>query len=167
MYWTTFDYTLKNRIETDMLQQILRIVYTEKVREEEGGTYGVSVSGSISNYPKGQSMFQIYFETEPAKADYLNKIVHQVIQDMAKEGPREVDFDKVKEYMLKKQQENEQENSYWQNAILEYYRQNTNSYTDYVKTLNAVTPADIRKKVQDLLDAKNVIEVIMTGVKED
>jgi zinc protease len=167
MYWTTFDYTLKNRIETDMLQQILRIVYTEKVREEEGGTYGVNVSGSISNYPKGQSMFQIYFETEPAKADYLNKIVHQVIQDMAKEGPREVDFDKVKEYMLKKQQENEQENSYWQNTMLEFYRQDTNSYTDYVKTLNAITPADIRRKVQDLLDAKNVIEVIMTGVKEN
>jgi zinc protease len=167
MYWTTFDYTLKNRIETDMLQQILRIVYTEKVREEEGGTYGVSVSGSISNYPKGQSMFQIYFETEPAKADYLNKIVHQVIQDMAKEGPREVDFDKVKEYMLKKQQENEQENSYWQNVMLEFYRQDTNSYTDYVKTLNKITPADIRKKVRDLLDAKNVIEVIMNGVKQD
>ncbi|GHT60647.1 peptidase M16 [Bacteroidia bacterium] len=166
IYWANFDYTLKNRIEIDMLQQILRTVYTEKVREEEGGTYGVSVSGNISNYPKGQSMFQIYFETEPAKADYLNKIVHQVLQDMAKEGPREVDFNKVKEYMLKKQQENEQENSYWRGAMLEYYRQNTNSYTDYVKTLNAVTPADIRKKVQNLLNAKNAIEIIMTGVKE-
>jgi zinc protease len=166
IYWTNFDYSLKNRIEIDMLQQILRIVYTEKVREEEGGTYGVSVSGNISDYPKGQSMFQIYFETEPAKADYLNKIVHQVIRDMAKEGPREVDFNKVKEYMLKKQQENEQENSYWRGAMLEYYRQNFNSYTDYVKTLNAVTPADIRKKVQALLNSGNMIEVIMTGVKE-
>lgn len=167
IYWTNFEYTLKNRIETDMLQQILNIVYTEKVREEEGGTYGVSVSGNIANYPKGQSMFQIYFETEPAKYEYLNKIVHQIIQDMAKDGPREVDFNKVKEYMLKKQQENEQENSYWRGVMLEYYRQNTNSYTDYVKTINSVTPADIRKKVQALLNAKNAIEVIMIGVKEN
>jgi zinc protease len=166
IYWTNFDYTLKNKIEVDMLQQILRIVYTEKVREEEGGTYGVSVSGNISNYPKGQSTLQIYFETEPAKSDYLNKIVQQVLQDMAKEGPREVDFNKVKEYMLKKQQENEQENSYWRGVMLTYYHQNLNDYTDYVKTLNAVTPADIRKKVQTLLNSKNAIEITMTGVKD-
>ena len=166
IYWTHFDYTLKNRIETNMLQQILRIVYTEKVREEEGGTYGVSVSGNISNYPEGQSMLQIYFETEPAKSGYLNKIVHGVLQDMAEDGPREVDFNKVKEYMLKKQQENEQENSYWRGVMLTWYRQNHNEYTDYVKTLNAVTPADIREKVQALLDSKNAIEIIMTGVKD-
>jgi zinc protease len=167
IYWTDFDYTLKNKIETDMLQQILRIVYTEKVREEEGGTYGVSVSGGISNYPLGQTTLQIYFETEPAKSDYLNKIVRQVLQDMAEKGPREVDFNKVKEYMLKKQQENEQENSYWRGVMLTYYRRNFNDYTDYVKTLNAVTPEDIRKKTQNLLNAKNMIEIIMTGVKED
>jgi zinc protease len=166
IYWTNFDYTLKFKIEVDMLQQILNIVYTEKVREEEGGTYGVSVSGNISNYPEGQSTFQIYFETEPAKSDYLNKMVQQILQDMAKEGPSEVDFNKVKEYMLKKQQENEQENSYWRGVMLDYYRQNNNNYTDYVKTLNAVTPADIRKKTQDLLNAKNAIEIIMTGVKD-
>jgi zinc protease len=167
IYWTTFDYTLKNLIEADMLKQILNIVYTEKIREEEGGTYSVSVSGGISEYPKGQSMLQIYFETEPAKADRLNKMVQKILQDMAKEGPREVDFNKVKEYMLKQQQENEQENSYWQNVMLNYYRQNFDSYTNYAKTLNDVTPADIRKKMQDILNAKNAIEIIMTGVKEN
>jgi zinc protease len=167
IYWTTFDYTLKNLIEADMLKQILNIVYTEKIREEEGGTYGVSVSAGISEYPKGQSMLQIYFETEPAKADRLNKMVQQILQDMAKEGPREVDFNKVKEYMLKRQQENEQENSYWQGAMLNYYRLNFDSYTDYAKTLNAVMPIDIRKKAQDLLNAGNVIEIIMAGVKEN
>jgi hypothetical protein len=68
--------------------------------------------------------------------------------------------------MLKKQQENEQENSYWRGVMLTWYRQNLNDYTDYVKTLNTVTPADIRKKVQMLLHSKNAIEIIMTGVKD-
>jgi zinc protease len=166
IYWTIFDYTLKNKIEMDMLQQILRIVYTEKIREEEGGTYGVNVSGNIADYPEGRSALQIYFETEPAKAGYLNTIVHQIIQNTANEGPSEINFNKVKEYMLKKQQENEQENSYWQNVMLTWYRQHHNDYSDYVKTLNAVTPEDIRKKVQTLLNAKNAIEIVMTGVKD-
>jgi zinc protease len=167
MYWTTFALTFKNRIEVDMLQQILNIVYTEKVREEEGGTYGVSVSARIASYPKGQTPVQIAFETEPAKADHLNGIIHTEFQNIAKEGPREVDFNKVKEYMLKKQEENEQLNSYWSSTILDFYRQNYNGYSDYVKTLNAVTPADIQKKVQTIIDSKNLIEVIMTGVKEN
>jgi zinc protease len=167
LYWTNFDFSLKNRIEIDLLQQILNIVYTEKVREDEGGTYGVHVSGNIAAYPKGQTPLQIYFETEPGKADYLNEIVHKEFQNIAKEGPREVDFNKVKEYMLKKQEENEQQNSYWNSTILDYYRLNFNAYTDYVKTLNAVTPKDIQKKAQAIIDAKNLIEVIMTGVKDE
>jgi len=167
IYWTNFDYTLKNKIEVDMLKQILNIVYTEKIREEEGGTYGVSVSGSIANYPEGQSTLQIYFETEPAKSDYLNKMVHQIFRDMATEGPREVDINKVKEYMLKKQQENEQENSYWRGAMLDYYHLDFNGYTDYVNTLNTVTSADIQQKVSAFLDAENMVEIVMTGVKEE
>ena len=34
--------TLKNQIMMSMLSQILNIMYTESVREKEGGTYGVS-----------------------------------------------------------------------------------------------------------------------------
>jgi zinc protease len=165
MYWTTFDITVKNRIEVDMLKQILDIVYTEKVREDEGGTYGVSVSGGIASYPKGQTAFQIAFETEQAKVDHLNGIIHKEFQNIAKEGPRDVDFNKVKEYMLKKQQESEEQNSYWSSTILDFYRLNYNGYTDYVKTVNAVTPTDIQKKAQAIIDAKNLIEVIMHGVK--
>ncbi|MDR0799125.1 MAG: insulinase family protein [Dysgonamonadaceae bacterium] len=165
-YWTTIDPTLKNRIEVDMLQQILRIVYTEKVREDEGGSYGVGVSSRIADYPKGQTPLQIYFETEAGKADYLNEIVQREFKNMATAGPRSEDFGKVKEFMLKKQQENEQENSYWSSSIVNFYRTGYDGYTEYVKTLNAVTPADIQKRAQSLLDSKNSIEIIMTGVKE-
>lgn len=35
-----------------MLSQILNIMYTESVREKEGGTYGVSAFGSLTKYPK-------------------------------------------------------------------------------------------------------------------
>jgi zinc protease len=164
MYWTTLEPTLPNRIKIDMLQQILRIVYTEKVRETEGGTYGVNVSSSISDYPKGQTPFQIYYETEPGKAEYLNEIIHKEFHQIVKEGPRQEDFNKVKEFMLKKRQENEQENSYWASVITQYYRTGYNSHNDYVETLNAVTPADIQSVAQSFIDSNNLTEVIMTGV---
>ncbi|MDR3220341.1 MAG: insulinase family protein [Dysgonamonadaceae bacterium] len=165
-YWTTIDPTLKNRIEMDMLQQILNIVYTEKVREEEGGTYGVSVSGSISNYPKGQTILSISFETQAGKETFLNDIIQKEFREIANQGPRPEDFNKVKEFMLKRQQEQEQLNSYWSSVISNYYRYNYNAYSDYVKTLQSVTPADVKKKAKKIIDGGNLIEVIMTGVKE-
>jgi zinc protease len=163
IYWTTLEPTLRNYIEIDMLKQILQIVYTEKVREEEGGTYGVSVYGEISNYPKGRTVLQISFETQPGKEEALNGIVHAEFQKIANDGPRPEDFNKVREFMLKHQQEQEQENSYWSSVITNFYNFGHNHYSDYVKTLNAVTPDDIRNKAKAIIDAKNLTEVIMTG----
>jgi zinc protease len=163
IYWATLEPTLRNHIEIDMLKQILQIVYTEKVREEEGGTYGVGVATEISNYPKGRTVLQISFETQPGKEEILNEIVHAEFQKIAKDGPRSEDFKKAREFMLKHQQEQEQENGYWSSIITEFYRRGYDGYSDYVKTLNAVTPDDIRDKAKALIDAKNLIEVIMTG----
>ncbi|MDR1582992.1 MAG: insulinase family protein [Prevotellaceae bacterium] len=163
IYWTTLEPSLKNHIEIDMLKQILQIVYTEKVREEEGGTYGVGVVTEISNYPKGRTALQISFETKPGKEEALNGIVHSEFQKIAQDGPRVEDFNKAREFMLKHQQEQEQENSYWSATITDFYSLGYDRYSDYVKTLNAVTPDDIRNKAKAIIDAKNLIEVIMTG----
>ena len=59
------------------LKQILDIVYVEKVREEAGGTYGVSVSSQLGYFPKGEVALQTYFDTDPEKADLMNKSVRE------------------------------------------------------------------------------------------
>ncbi|MDR1764090.1 MAG: insulinase family protein [Dysgonamonadaceae bacterium] len=165
VYWTTVDYSLKNSIEMDVIQNIMSIVYTEKVREDEGGTYGVSVACDFSFYPKGRAVYQAVFETDPAKVEYLNGIVHQEFRNLAENGPREADFSKSKENLLKSHQENLQQNSYWRSAILQYYRNGSDFHTDYDKILNSITPADIKKKAQALVKSGNMIEVVMNGVK--
>jgi zinc protease len=163
IYWTTLELTPRNLIEMDMLNQILRIVYTEKVREEEGGTYGVGVATELSYYPKGRTALQISFETQPGKEEALNGIVHAEFQKIAGEGPRSEDFNKVREFMVKRQQEVERENSYWSSVITDFYSHGYDRYSDYVKILNSITPNDIRDKAKAIIDAKNLIEVIMTG----
>ncbi len=165
LYTGTLPYDLITKVKANMLQQILTIIYTEKVREKEGGTYSVGARCNISNYPKGQTTLQISFETEPTKKDYLNEIIHREFKALATDGPSTENFQKVKEYMLKSQQEKERENNYWDDIITSYYRYNYNGYSDYVKTVNAITPDDIKKLAQTILDQKNLIEVIMTGVK--
>ena len=167
IYSGTTNFNLKNNIKMSILSQILNIVYMEKVREDEGGTYGVGVSGQISEYPKGQLVLQISFDTNAEKMLYLNNIVFDEFKNIAETGPRSEDFDKVKEFMLKKHTENEQENGYWKNIILQYYRAGYNGYTDYEETLNSVTPDDIKAFAKDVINQGNLKTVIMDGVKAE
>ena len=68
-------YTLKNDILLSFATQVLDMVYTEEVREKEGGTYGVNCFGDLQKYPKEQLLLQIVFQTDPAKKDKLAGIV--------------------------------------------------------------------------------------------
>ena len=155
------DRTQKNRILMSMFDQILNIVYTEKVREDEGGTYGVSSCGSIARYPENQTILQIMFETDPAKMEHLNAIVHKELKDIAANGPREADFNKVKEFMNKKYGEDIKLNSYWLGALDTYYFYDENNYSDYQTTLQSVTMNDVKEFANELLSQGNEIVVTM------
>ncbi|HTN68728.1 MAG TPA: insulinase family protein [Dysgonamonadaceae bacterium] len=155
------DRTLRNTILMSMFDQILDIVYTEKIREDEGGTYGVSTRGNISRYPKNQTILQIVYDTDPAKMEHLNTIVHKELRDIAANGPREADFKKVKEFMNKKHNEDLKENSYWIGILNTYYFYGEDNHTDYLETLNSVTMDDVKKFADELLSQDNEIIVSM------
>ncbi|MEA4919048.1 M16 family metallopeptidase [Proteiniphilum sp.] len=152
---------MKNQILMSMFDQVLDIIYTEKVREEEGGTYGVYAGGSISRYPEGQTALQVMFDTDPERMEHLNQIVLNVLKDFAINGPREGDFSKVKEYMNKSYTENLKENGYWVNILRNKYFYNEDGHTQYIETVNTVTPDDIRNFAKTLLDQGNLKTVVM------
>ena len=153
--------TLKNTITMSVFNQILDIVYTEKVREDEGGTYGVSSNGSISRYPENQTIVQIVYDTDPAKMEHLNTIIHKELKDLAVNGPREADFKKVKEFMNKKYSENVKQNGYWLGTLNTYYFYGENNYSDYLSTLNSITMEDVKEFVKELLAQENEVVVGM------
>ena len=154
-------YNLRNNLLLDMTSQVLDLVYTEKVREEEGGTYGVYVGGNLSKYPKEICGLQIVFETAPAKREKLMKIIFAELDNLAKNGPSEENLNKVKEFMLKKHAEDLKENGYWLQSIDEYLFTGMDPVKDYEQIVNSVTAKDIQKFTDDLLKQKNEIEVSM------
>lgn len=155
--------TLKNQILISILDQVLDIVYTEKVREEEGGTYGVSTGGSIARYPEGQTLLQILFDTDPdtERMEQLNEIILNELKGIAANGPRESDFTKVKEYLNKSYNENLKENSYWLGILSTKYFYGEDNHSSYIETVNAITPQEIQAFTAKLLDQGNVKTVIM------
>lgn len=159
----TCAYTLKNQVLMSMLSQILNIVYTETIREKEGGTYGVSAFGSIGKYPKEEAVLQIYFDTDPAKRDKMVMLALQELDQFVANGPSTENLNKVKEFMLKKHKENVKENGYWLNMLSEYFWENVDMNTDYEATVSSITPQDLQQFAKALLEQKNRIEVSMTS----
>ena len=157
----SIDFEQRNQMLMSIFGQILDIVYTEKIREEEGGTYGVYAGGGISRYPKNQSLMQIMYDTDPAKMEKMNAIVLDELQSIADNGPRETDFSKVKEFMRKKYYENIKENGYWLNILNNYYFYGDDNYSDYLKILESFTPNDVKTFVKEFLSQNNRATVIM------
>ena len=155
-------YTLKNDILLSFATQVLDMVYTEEVREKEGGTYGVNCFGDLQKYPKEQLLLQIVFQTDPAKKDKLAGIVVDELKKLAAEGPSDVLLQKVKEYMLKKYADNQKENGYWMNNLNDYFYYGMDMTEGYTDIVNSITAKDIQKFVSDLLKQGNEIEVTMT-----
>lgn len=159
-------YTLKNDILAGYMAQILDIVYTEEVREKEGGTYGVNCFSTLRKYPKEELLLQIIFQTDPAKKDKLTGIVIDELKKLAAEGPSTVHLQKVKEYMLKKYADNQKENGYWLNNLNDYFYNGMDMTKGYTDLVNSVTTKDIQKFVTNLLKQGNEIEVTMTATEK-
>ena len=162
MYTGEMPYNLKNIITAQLLNHILDLVYTDKVREEENASYFVQTSVILSNFPKGRTSIQIYFDTDPAKQDQVIGIVKSELERIAKEGPRRMELDKSIGNTVRKRKEIMQENDYWLNIIDTYYSRNFDVHTDYDKILNSITVDDIKKFTKEFLDQGNVVEVVMS-----
>lgn len=166
LYSGTCKYNLRDNVLLSFLSQALDMVYTAEIREKEGGTYGVSCYGSLSKYPKEELALQIVFQTDPTKKDKLSAIVVEQINKMAKEGPSAEQMQKIKEYMLKKHKDAQEENSYWLNNLDEYFYTGIDNTKDYEKLVNNVTAKEVQKFLAKLLKQDNEIQVVMTMPKE-
>lgn len=163
LYSGKVDYNLENQTLAAFLSQILDIVYTEKVRQEEGGTYGVQSAAVVAEYPEGQAILQIYFDTDPDKWERMAGIVQQELHKIAQEGPREADFNKTKDNLKKRFDEQLQENAYWLGTLNQYYFRHVDTHTPYPQILDAITPGKVKDFTKALLDQGNCIKVVMKG----
>ncbi len=162
IYSAKIKYSLENAITMSMLKNLLDIVYTEKIREEQGGTYGVSVSGTITpSPPKDLCMLQIAFDTNKEQSEQLLKKAHEILKDMSINEPDQESFAKAKEYMLKQHAQNLRTNGYWLSALNTYYLWDADMAAGYEETLQSITPSKVAFLIQQILTQRNLTEVIM------
>ncbi len=155
------DYTLENNIALTYLTQALSNRYLVAIREEKGGTYGVSVYGSLDNEPEQMYDMVIAFDTNEKQADELCGIVMDEIKKIAENGPEKEQIEKTREFLLKNQKNTLEQNKGWMSFINKWYTYGWDYITNAEPIIAKVSAEDVKNLAKKILDDGNKVFVVM------
>jgi zinc protease len=158
----------KTNLMMDILSGILRLRYTDEIREKEGGSYAVGVSASKVHYPKQEKVLQLSFDAEPERAAQLKSILYREIDKLVANGPTADDLDKVVKNLQKDREESKLHNAYWLNAIYSYYQDkiNPDATENFVKILGSLTREDVKSFAAGFFKTADVVDIIFVPAKK-
>ncbi|HKL66619.1 MAG TPA: insulinase family protein, partial [Bacteroidales bacterium] len=161
-YSQDIEFNAYNRQAARVLKGIMDILFTEKVREEEGGTYGVSSSVSLQQFPVEKASAMISFDCDPERAVELKSVIYEIIDDLVNKGPGEEYLSKAVKNVLKNREEAKQHNSYWMSTLYSYYTTgiNYNDPANYEDILNAFTVNDLKEFAAKLFEDSDKADLV-------
>jgi zinc protease len=112
-----FEYTRQNRYHLSALAELLNIKLREALRENLGGTYGVSVSPSAFRDPEPSYRFTIGFGSAPERLEALTEAAFAQIDSVKKFGTTSEYLNKVKEAALRGRETALKQNDYWRSQL--------------------------------------------------
>ena len=160
-YSADMPFTAQADLELDFLTRVLKIAYTDSVREEKGGTYGVSVGFDFEKDEHPNATLKISYNADPDRYTELNPIIYQQLDNIAKYGPAKSSMDKVKKYLVKQYQQAAVTNDYWSYVIWHELDDDTDFDINYCEMVNQMTAQQVQQMAKRLIDARNCVEVTM------
>ena len=126
---------------------VLRIKLRELLREDKGGTYGVSVNGSPQKLPEEKYNITISFGCDPARVDELVKATNEEIEKLKQNKVDESYITKVKETQRREFETNLKENSFWLNILQTYYSHglDLDQLLKYPERVNRLNTDEVQK----------------------
>lgn len=145
------------------LEKALGIKLRQALREDEGGTYGVTCRLQTSDVPVSEYKIMISFGCAPENVDKLVKAAFKEINDMKEAGPTDEDIVKYKESAKRGFEAKQQRNRYWLEQLSNYAQEGKEASTpeEYQKNLDDLTAKDIQKAAKKLLNEKNYVKVVL------
>ena len=160
-YAADVDFTPRNDLILDVLKRTLSIAYTDSVREEKGGTYGVSVDFDLDKDDTPDASLRISYNADPDRYEELNPIVYGQIKAIADKGPEATSLAKVKEYLVKQYDQVAITNDYWNYIIWHELDDDADFDTGYKELVQGITAQDVQQMAQRLMQSGYRIEVTM------
>jgi zinc protease len=137
------------------------------LREDLGGTYGISVVPTFSKVPREEYSLSINFGCDPSRMQELIKVAFKVIDDFRENGASAA---RVGEAQLSARRDLEvdlQQNRYLLNEIVQKYEKGEDvSEVFSPPGIDELTPAAIRDAARQYLNKSRYVEVTLSPEKK-
>ena len=161
IYSAYIPYSVETSVMMDAAKYILDMIYTETLREEEGGTYGASVGCDLRYEPDERATIQVYFETNPESAAKLTASAKASLYDLMKNGPTDEQVAMAVANFRKNLPESRNSLDYWAGNIETYYECGIDYDKEYEAAIEKISAKNIQKVLKKILKQGNFIEVMM------
>jgi zinc protease len=159
-----FEWTRRNRQAVVALTEVMRLKFREVLREDLGGTYGVSIASSTFDRPYEGYRLSIGFGCDPERVDELIATVFSQIDSLKANGIDESYIQKTRETARRSLEQNLRENGYWIRS-LEFVDMHDQDPYNILRGSNEfyeqLTPEQIRDAARKYLDNDNYAQFIL------
>ena len=156
-----FQYDQQHRVTIRAMSMVLDGLLRDALREDLGGTYGVSVSSGYSKIPTPEYTLSISFGSEPSRADALLEAAFKKIEELKANGPSERDLSNIREILLRDYESNSKQNGFFLREIASRVQHGEDlkdlfGLTEYDKKLSG---ADVQQAARTYFNMDNYVKV--------
>jgi zinc protease len=145
------------------MSEVLQTRLHEALREDLGGTYGVSASAGYSQTPVKEYAVSISFSCDPARTDELVKAAMQQVELLKTNGPTEKELEDTRAKLLRDLETSSKQNGYWMTQLSLRYQSGEplDSLFEMPELYKGITAKMIHDAAKRYLNPKNHAKVTL------
>lgn len=167
VYSGPFDYSYNNVFKMNAIVDALKISITQRLRDQEGGTYTPNVQMTMTKYLKSRFSLTISFDCAPENVDKLIASAQDELNKMRKSGPSVENLQKYKAVSQSGLQTGSTNNGFW----LDYLASRTinkeplTQFFDYETAINNLTVQSIQQAAATYIHDENYVKLVLMPEK--
>jgi zinc protease len=168
MFNGPFEWNQAERINIRAVGSMLSDRLREAIREELGGTYGVSASPSVAKQPRAEYLFSIQFGCDPERVAPLVKRVFEEIEKFKKSPVSAQQIADIKALNLREWETNSKQNGYLLGQLAGKYQLDEDPASLWLLPdfYNKIDAKGLQDAANKYLDTKNRVQVILMPEKK-
>jgi zinc protease len=145
------------------LSEFVEMKLLESLREALGGTYSVSVGGSLQRVPLQQFSITVAFGSAPERADSLYGVVRAIIDSVKAGRIDDADVGRVREQQVRQLEVSLKENNYWLVNLAARVEngEDPRGLLGYAELIRGLTKEKLRAAAQRYLTGENVARFVL------
>ena len=142
---------------------MLDVRLRESLREDLGGTYGVSVTPELNRVPKPRYRIRMAFGSAPDRADELTRSLLATVGELRAHGPTPAEVANWKETVTRQQQVALRDNGEWASLLqaADAGGEDLGVRLDLARWLTPLTPERLRQAAERYLDLGHYVRATL------